>query len=211
MNSPGGIDNSVEEDISFRSIVALVYSKSKLGIAWYDELSNAVMVDGITTSPDDFEDTVTKIKAQCSPTFFLLHPSIVAHHQLLEIITSSYNSNGMLNSSHYSYQLSKSTTWQPDLARHILQTKLHVRGRYSPTKGSSYEGFQQLSSSIDLENVHAMQAVGALASFLQSKVFNLDDGKITLSSISTFTWHQYLRVDENTLRWVLMHVCKCMH
>ena len=81
LNDNGGLNEN-------RYIIALCFSKMVLGIACYNEETNEIITDSIPTSIEDFDDIITSIKMQFTPSLFLLHPLLVNNEQILPCILS---------------------------------------------------------------------------------------------------------------------------
>lgn len=65
---------------------------------------------------------------------------------------------------------------------------------------NSRRSYLQLVSAIDLESQQLKQSMGALLSYLQSYLFNMDDSMIMVSDIKQLDLSSYLRIDSNSFR-----------
>jgi hypothetical protein len=70
-----------------KSIVAICFSNRVLGIASYIEIENAIMADSINCN-EDVEEALSRVKLVCSPTLFVVHPSIVSNKPMLDVMLS---------------------------------------------------------------------------------------------------------------------------
>ena len=76
----------------------------------------------------------------------------------------------------------------------ILSAKVRIRGEVH----RSHFRVLSLASMIDLEDKPMACALSALLEFLQSTIFNMDDGYIFVSAIKPLPMTSYLRLDSQT-------------
>lgn len=65
---------------------------------------------------------------------------------------------------------------------------------------TSRRSYLQLVSAIDLESTQLKQSMGALLNYLQTNIFNMDDGVIVVSDVRQLQLISYLRIDSSTFR-----------
>lgn len=203
------------------SILSMVISSSHLVFAWYNELTNAILVDRIVISSEDFSDILQSLKLDTSPSLFLLHGKIVSNKQLLDMILSkSYEPSNDKNISNnrdgisadytkdqYDYIIPKSSSYQLENAMNLICNKLrlrqanHISLSMKPKQSETYyENYHLVASMIPLENTLIQQCLGSLLSYIQSNILSLDDDFITISSLGEYQKKRFMRIDENTFR-----------
>jgi DNA mismatch repair protein MSH5 len=65
---------------------------------------------------------------------------------------------------------------------------------------ASRRSYLQLVSAIDLESTQLKQSMGALLNYLQTNIFNMDDGMIMVSDVRQLDLISYLRIDSSSFR-----------
>jgi DNA mismatch repair protein MSH5 len=65
---------------------------------------------------------------------------------------------------------------------------------------TSRRSYLQLVSAIDLESTQLKQSMGALLNYLQTNIFNMDDGMIMVSDVRQLDLISYLRIDSSSFR-----------
>lgn len=65
---------------------------------------------------------------------------------------------------------------------------------------SSRQSYLRLVAAIDIESQQLKQSMGALLCYLQSHVFNMDDGIISVSDVKQLDLVSYLRIDASSIR-----------
>lgn len=173
-------------------LFAICQSGNRLGFACFNESMNSIFADSVGVAPEDLEDTLCKLKIACSPTLFLVHPTVVSNQPLLEIILSSID--GVPH--HYCYKSLKSSCWNSDNAWDLLCNKLIVKSAPLRCRGNNL----WLSSVIDCDCTLLRQAMGALMMHMQMTTFHLDEGMVTIGSIASLPLKSYMRIDEGSLR-----------
>ena len=140
------------------------------------------------------EETLNNLKATLHPTLFLLHPKIVCNKSLFELILSG--SDGMPD--YYRFKALKSSSWNTNAALEIIHKNLVIR--HDGNDDPSTTAYQRLRSEIDLDVVPNQQSLGALLSFMQSTIFNLDGGKIVVSAVRTISLEKYMSIDASSMK-----------
>jgi hypothetical protein len=184
------------EECDNKCIVSLCYGNKTLGIACFNELRNSLSVDAMPLSQDDTEDVIFRMKLICTPTLFLLHPKIILNKELLELILQDLDSTP----NKYRYTTLKSSCWSSNSLLDMVSNKLKIKDAYCNKIQSTEKNFLSLMSIIDLDSEQLRQALGGLLTFMQATFFNMDDGNITVSTISQLHWESFLRVDEESQR-----------
>jgi DNA mismatch repair protein MSH5 len=202
----------LEEDIyDHKNILAIHWSDKRMGFSCYSELTNSIRVDSAEISNKDLESIVTSIKSACTPSIIILHPKIINNKELLDIIIS--NTDDITNTGTYRYQTIKSSCWNFESAIEVITNKLVVKDSKSKSNNdyfSSNENYILMSSLIDMTDKCAIQSLGALISFMQMSLFNMDEGWIKIASISDFRLESYLRIDSGSLS-ALQIFCEEVH
>lgn len=78
--------------------------------------------------------------------------------------------------------------------------KVIIRGSNGLKQDNPRFNYHVLASRIDIDCTQVRQAMGALILYMQSTVFHLDNGYITVSSIRTLSLPSYLRMDSETMQ-----------
>lgn len=195
-----------------------------------------IMAECMATSLEDIGDTFEHIKAVTNPTLFLLHPRFVANQQMLDLLMGdSHFFQGTSDSEDreerippLKYLVLKSSVWNSETALDFACSKLivkefQVRGPERSNKSThntnAYELLNEgrnpsifrsnyLNLSSTLEDSHLRSAFGALLSYLQSHIFNLEGGYIHVSNIRSFPQSKYLRIDAHSLRYSCLYSLK---
>lgn len=187
-----------EQELPSNSILCLSFVSTILGIAWFKEDTNEIFVDAITTSSETFVDIMFTLKSHTSPTLLLLHPKIVVNSQIFDVMISGLDSYTKL-----SYEVIKNSHWHFDSCLNIICSKLQVRDLDTSLPSKSFDArYRLLSSRIDFDNRHIVTTLGALISYLREKIFTLDEEIISVSSIETLQQEKYMKLDEETFRFV---------
>jgi hypothetical protein len=199
-----------------KSVISLAISTSTLGMAWYNELRNEILVDILLLTTDDVENMLTALKVKARPTMFLLHPKIVANKQLLELICSKPIEITFESTSHQQYGdnqplqyfVPKSSTYQVDAAMDLICNHLIVRSLIRDTSigksKSYYENYHKIASKIPIDNSLIQQALGSLLHYVRANILSLDDDNITISSIGEYKTKKYMKLDENSSRYMII-------
>ena len=138
-------------------------------------------------------DTLNNIKINFSPTLFLLNPKIISNQELFNLIVSS--KDGIPD--FYRHKVLKSSSWNHNVAIEMIHRNLVVKDGNTLNHHNVY---QRISSLIDLDSEQLLQSLSALLIFMQSSVFNLDEGKVIVSAIKSFSLQSYMRIDSGSLR-----------
>ena len=139
------------------------------------------------------EETLNNLKETLHPTLFLLHPKIVCNKSLFELILSG--SDGMPDC--YRFKALKSSSWNANAALEIIHKNLVIR---HGSEVSCTTAYQRMRSEIDLDALPIQQSLGALLSFMQNTIFNLDGGKVVVSSIKTISLEKYMNIDASSMK-----------
>lgn len=143
---------------------------------------------------DDMEETLSEIKDSLHPTLFLLHPQIISNKPLFDIILSG--PDGM---NYYRFQALKSSCWNANNTLEMIHKNLIVKNFVvDREKQSTGNEHQKVFSAIDLDSVVVKQSLGALLSFMQMNVFQLDNGKIIVSALKMIPMGQYMKIDTSS-------------
>ena len=222
-----------ENDVGEHSSIVSIFWKDnekKLGVAWYDEITNEVRVEAVGCSLEDIDDTFENIKSITNPTLFLLHPRFIANQQILDLLVmrdEAYDDGDgdgdARITSPYKYVAVKSSAWNSDTALDLACSKLIVKEFQrrvvdqaivrTSSESHSRNGQTQLSRQMPhsvrtnylnltslIEDSHLRSALGALLTHMQSNVFSLDEGYINISNIRAFPQSKYLRIDSQSFR-----------
>lgn len=147
---------------------------------------------------DDMEDTLSVVKETLRPTLFLLHPQIISNKPLFDIILSG---PGGIN--YYRFQALKSSCWNASNTLEMIHKNLIVKN-FSINREKQHEGthsndeHQKVYSAIDIDSLVVKQSLGALLSFMQMNVFQLDNGKIIVSALKMIPMGQYMKIDTSS-------------
>jgi DNA mismatch repair ATPase MutS len=198
---PKNVLTSAEEkgDVDAQNIIALCFSSNQLGVAAYNELQNTIFGDVFEVSVEDFDSTLTSIKMTFEPTLFLLHPNIITNTTMMNLILQGSDDQP----SYYKYKALRSAAWNEKVTSPLIYNDLKIRARYeeltkvTTVSESILETIRRLEVDLDLEKVRLKQALGALLSYLQETIFQLDQGKILIAAIMQFPIIPYLRMDSS--------------
>jgi len=172
--------------------VAICYSQSCLGVACYDELKNEIRADIFELSSEGAEGFLSFIKASVQPTLFLLHPNVISNSPLLRLILQSVDGDPNF----YVYKAVKSSTWNEKFAQHTIYNNLKLR----ENDFGGIDTYRRLASSISIDKIQVRQSLGALISYIQEAVFNLDEGKVVVNSVTPFPLNSYMKMDSNSYK-----------
>jgi len=179
-------------------------SQKVLGAAAYDSLRSIIYTDAIRSNLEELESVLTSIKMVLKPTLLLLHPAILDDASLLQACvfdpTDSHVGNEVNPDQEYSkypYQSLKSSCWRVESAKDCICSQLHIRSESGPQAQNNYS---LLSSRIKLDIGQVCSSLGALLVQLQTTIFNLDSGKVTVSSIRQMPPLDIMFLDSNSFR-----------
>lgn len=191
------------EDVH-QSIIALSLSSSALGFAWYNELSNSILVDIIQLIDDELDDTFNMIKRDCKPTLFTLHPKIAVNKPLVDLIITKESiaeRNEIISEEKYDFIVPKASTWRADAGLELICSKLLLRDSMKSIK-SFDENYRMIASKIPIDNSLIQQALGSLLIYIQTNILSLEDEVIAIASLGEYQRKKYMRIDDNTIRFV---------
>lgn len=207
------VDEYNEHDDA-QAIMALCQIGKVLGVACYDELSNTILVDAVNANPgctffnkrlafftllrfttsDDMEEIIFTLKETLHPSLLLLHPKIISNKSLFDLILSG---PGNLPD-YYKFKAMKSSMWNSNTAIELIHKSLVIKDIEG--KENDTTSFQKICSLIDLDNVPIKQSLGALLSYMQATVFNLDSGKISISFLKTIPSDHFMKIDPTSFK-----------
>lgn len=177
-------------------------------MACYQSYTNSVMMDSVNCGSDDLEESLSAVKLLCSPTSFIVHPRIAENSSLLSLVLCGTDGTP----EKFPFKIEKRSAWGFENALLQLSTKVtllqrgtHGAQRNSATTGNSgaksaYLNLLRHSSAVDIQNTHALQALGGLLLHLRGNVFNLDDDNqmLGLNDIVPINFGKYMILDTNT-------------
>jgi hypothetical protein len=202
MSEDADANGLIPEDGLHQSVIALSISSTSMGMAWYDELSNSILVDNIPLTADDLDDSFNLIKHDCKPTLFALHSKIVANKQLMGLILTKEGNDDTSNDDEkhmYDFIVPKASSWRADTAMEMICSKLMLRDSMK-AMASYEEHYHLIAAKIPIDNLPIQQALGSLLIYIQSNILSLEDEVITISSLGEYQRKKYMRIDDNALR-----------
>jgi hypothetical protein len=197
------INNFENSSATGVSIVSLFLSAEHLAYSVYQEIFNSVIVDKSSLNSalqSNLAEVISHIKSLYSPTLFLIHPRLLSHTQLIELLQAPLSSSPHVL---IEYLTPKSTNFNPDIAIDLLTTKFTIKdgnnnNRVDPVcDRNQKQTYKKIESLIDIQNIEIRQSLGALLTHIQKHVFHLDSGVCVLSSLKHATSiDKYMRIDD---------------
>ena len=169
------------------SLIALCYTNKRLGVACFEELIDTISVSIVNVSANDMDETLTNLKCRFKPTLFLISPKIVANKPLLDLVLSN---EGDGSPDYYRFQALKSSDWNEKKSLELIRKSLSLKG--------DRHNQHRINSLVDLDNSLIVSPLGALLSYMQSSLFHLDDGKVQIATVETFSLPKYMYIDTST-------------
>jgi DNA mismatch repair protein MSH5 len=179
-----------EDEDAYRVITALHLSRKFLTVATYYELTNSIILDNFPSSKTEMQNITDFIKSVTATTNFIFSATILANKDLLDLFVGE--------NPPIPYQSIKSSCWQESNAKEFILRSLRVRSSHYGDCETNIMIY--LSQVCDIECQETIQTLGALAYYLSKNIFQLDQDRITVSSISPFPRDSLLRMDQNTYR-----------
>ena len=193
-------ENDNEAEVVTRDIIALFSSGKSWGVSFYNETTNSIAVDEVTLSADEMPDFLFSLKVHCNPTLFLITPKLATDAALIDIISASVYDGA----SPIPFKIYKSSYWNQTTALEILTNRCIVKCLNTDFKRqkvrTAHENYTAISGLIDTDNMHSMSSLGALLSYLQSDILNLEHGTMYLNSLSILSMSSHMCLTLNTMK-----------
>jgi hypothetical protein len=123
-----GLDDSLtersqEEDDKTVKILSIYLTEKRLGVSYYDELTNSLKSDGYDLSLDEMEGILSSLKYSYEPTILLVQPRVVTNKPLLDLVTSGWDGTPEI----YSFHIIKNTFWSYENSLRLMCSKLIIK------------------------------------------------------------------------------------
>jgi hypothetical protein len=119
-------------------ILSIYITDKKLGVAYYDELTNSLKGDGYDIATVDMEGILSSLKFSCDPTIILIQPRVVTNQPLLDVVTSAWDGTPEV----YPFHTMKNSFWNYENSIRLMCSKLIVKqdsSRYQSIESLSYQ------------------------------------------------------------------------
>jgi hypothetical protein len=104
-------------------ILSIYLTEKKLGLSYYDELTNSLKSDGYDLSLDEMEGILSSLKYSYEPTILLVQPRVVTNKPLLDLVTSGWDGTPEI----YSFHVIKNTFWNYENSLRFMCSKLMIK------------------------------------------------------------------------------------
>jgi hypothetical protein len=111
-----------DEDQTIK-ILSIYVTEKRLGVAFYDELTNSLKADGYDIASVDMEGILSALKFSCDPTIILIQPRVVTNKPLLDIVTSAWDGTPEV----YTFHTMKNSYWNYENSIRLMCSKLIVK------------------------------------------------------------------------------------
>ena len=203
--------------------LAVIFEKSKVGFAAYNEETNEIAVEESFVDSFQIEDTVERVLGLVRPNLLLLPKNVVANAALLETLTTSLTpSDDQVSSSREGasipFRIMKSATLEFHKARNRIVQQLRVTtlgNRKQTAHGANrslgtfqISAYHSIKSLIDLESKTMVQAVGGLLGVLL-ETSQTSRGFIDVNRIVPLNSRLYMNISNDTLE--ALHIFATEH
>lgn len=202
------LENANSDGNTSKILCAIYFSHGVVGTSIYDELSNVIYTDASQVALEDIDSYLIDLKIFCSPTLFIIHPSLLSNKSLLDVIAIGLDGE----ENFYRYTVLKSSLWNKRGAIELICRHLVIKEhRIGEERGTSSNFMmQKIATVVDLDVDQLCQTLGSLLHYMQENLFHLDDGNVTISSLKQLPTQSYMRVDTGSMK-ALQIFCEDIH